>query len=188
MATKIRVCVPGFVSQARRDYFSLLDQIQKNYELLSHGFVFDFLGGVDPNDTSSNLIIHRIRHLATLGIQCLYYEKALVETQEFDYNCSLCDIILGNTNIQVDKYSAYGKTKESGIPFAMIKFAKPGILPQGYNTIPELTSSTILFESYEQLGYLLTQLTWERLHELKVRAKENAIYFSPEAIFKTILA
>ena len=69
--------------------------------------------------------------------------------EDYDTKLVQADLILGNLNVSVNKYSTYGKTKESGTAFAMIRVAKPGLLPLAYQTMDELKSSTINFKSYD---------------------------------------
>jgi hypothetical protein len=91
-------------------------------------------------------------------------------------------------NVIVDKFSSYGKTKESGIVYTMIRCAKPGILPSQYPILTEIKSSTLTFNSYNDLKAILYNISnkRERLDELLIEAKKNSLYFAPSCLLKTI--
>ncbi len=92
-------------------------------------------------------------------------------------------------NVKLNKYSIYGKTKETGIPFAMIKAGKPGILPDTYPVPEELSTSTLLYHDFHDLGKILARLVSDRqiIEDLKIKALENSKKFSPELIYNQIL-
>lgn len=182
--SKLRVCVPGYVTQIRRDYIGLLKLLEQHADRYAPAIEFDFLGGPDLVDTRTEEIIARVNQLQTRGLTIYTYRQA-VKIKDFDQNLALADVILGNLNIQLNRLSRYGKTKESGVPFTMIKAAKPGLLPTGYATMPELSSSTLFYQNYTELDTLFTQLSADHdfLRNLKANARRNAQAFTPENVY-----
>ena len=108
--------------------------------------------------------------------------------KEFDDNLSKADIILGNMHLQQGANSIYGKTKETGIIFTMIKAAKPGILPVDYPCDDNLKSSVLTFKNYSDIVRILEHLYNHRneLAILQVKALENALKFTPLSIYSKL--
>lgn len=184
----IRVCIPGMISQFRRDYFSLLKLLESDIEFYRKNFEFDLLGGISVHDLG-NEIIEASDKLIKLGMNIIYYNNQLVPVNEFDIQLSKADIILGNMNVVLSKQSSYGKTKDSGIIFTMIRAAKPGILPKEYLLIDELKSSTLIFDNYKHLDEILRELYFNKnkLLNLKQEAKKNSHQFEPKNIYESIM-
>ena len=101
---------------------------------------------------------------------------------------SLADIVLGNLHQKVVPQSKYGKSKESGLLFTMIKAAKPGILPADYPCEPALQSSVLYFNDYSAAEKLLLQLAQERtsLTLLKENAIVNSNFYTPQNVLSRL--
>jgi hypothetical protein len=188
---KLRICVPGILSQYRRDYLALLDILENQLSKYKDQFTIDFLGGIklsNPLD-KSELLLERINLLNAKGFSIIIHNVQFIPPLEYDQELSKADIILGNMNVVLNNYSEYGKTKETGLPFAMIKAAKPGILPVNYHVPEELLSSTMLFHDYSDLTRIIEDLinSRELLVELKRKAIDNSKHFSPEMIYNQIV-
>lgn len=188
----LKICVPGVLSQYRRNYLGFLDLIEKQLAEYKPRFVVDFLGGAlsdNPLD-NSELILTRIEQLKTKGFSITVHPVRFITPPEYDRYLAEADIIVGNMNVVLNKFSSYGKTKETGLPFAMIKAAKPGILPDSYPMPEEIVSSTITYHELQDLGKIIRDLINdpEKLLSLKQKALENSKHFSPEIIYRTIIA
>jgi hypothetical protein len=189
---ELRICVPGTLSQYRRNYLALLDLIEKQLGSYKNRLIFDFLGGIQSdnqmNDTRE--ILEKVNHLNNNGFKIIVHHIELIPPLEYDTELSQADIILGNMNVVLNKFSVYGKTKETGLPFAMIKAAKPGILPYNYPVPVEIASSTLLYNDFSDLGGIIINLINdpEALMELKNRALVNSKYFSTEIIYNKLVA
>lgn len=183
----IRICIPGMVSQSRRDYQSVINMIFNDVELFKHCFEIDFLGGIAFED-GGQLILNQIINLEKLGVKVYYYNRPLVPVSEFDRHLSKADIILGNVHVVVDKFSAYGKTKETGLPFTMLHAAKPGLLVSGYVFPEDLSSSTLVYRDYTELLLILKKMSTDhsQLEILTTNALTNSLKYSPGAIYKKI--
>lgn len=187
----LRICVPGILSQYRRNYLALLDIMERFLSPYKTRFIIDFLGGVqwDNNLNDSRMILEKIDHLNRDGFSIIVHDVRFIPPLEFDRGLSISDIILGNMNVVLNKYSEYGKTKETGLPFAMIKAAKPGILPDNYPIPEQLSSSTLTFHTYEDLGRILADLIKNprSVQELQEKALANSKDFSPEIIYNQLI-
>jgi hypothetical protein len=185
---KIRICIPGMISPIRRDYDSVLKMIKNDVELFRRYFEFDLLGGIAYNDGGQK-IIDECTKLQALGLTIFIYHQTLVPVAKFDEQLSKADIVLGNISVIIDKYSSYGKTKETGLPFTMLRAAKPGLLIAGYSYLEDLASSTIVFKDYNELYEILNSFTKDKtkLNQLKNTARLNSEKYSPERIYKNLI-
>lgn len=186
----LRICVPGIISQYRRNYMDLLDLIEKRFDQYKSLFIFDLLGGVQTANQFDNphLILQKIDMLKSKGFPIIDHRIQFIPPLEYNSELAKSDIILGNMNVVLNKYSVYGKTKETGIPFAMIRAAKPGILPDTYPVPEELSSSTLVYSSFENLGEILINLISNKMFvkDLKNKALENSKRFTPESVYYSI--
>ena len=185
--TRLRVCIPGFLSEARRDYgaiFKLLDG--ESEQFLKTYIEWDFLGGI--NKTENGQAIKQKAEKYILKGHKIHVYESFISMEEFDDNLSKADIILGNMHLQQGANSVYGKTKETGIIFTMIKAAKPGILPTEYPCDAHLTSSVLTFKNYDDVLEILKLLFINRneLAILQVKALENALKFTPLSIYSKL--
>ena len=185
---KIRICIPGIVESLRRNYNSILDIFEENIDFFKTKFEVDFLGP-HTNSDDSKAIIKRVKKLNDLGFDMLFYNTNYIPTDTYDENLSKANIILGNMNVVLNKYSSYGKTKETGIIFTMIRAAKPGILPIEYDLLDELKSSTIQFLDYADLKLKLIELAKNPalLNQLSENALNNSKLFSASNIYNSII-
>jgi hypothetical protein len=188
---EVRICVPGILSQYRRNYLALFDVMENHLVELKTLFVLDLLGGVQYDNQFDNplLLLERIDSLRRKGFSIIVHTVHFIAPLEYDKELSKADIILGNMNVNLNRYSSYGKTKETGIPFAMIRAAKPGILPETYPYPEEISSSTLKYKDFNNLGEILVNLisNREKIEDLKKKALVNSKKFSPESIYKNIV-
>lgn len=180
--TQLRICVPGIVSNDRRDYDSLFRILMLNIEKLKGKLTVDLLGFIPKEQLH---LVDTIKALQSNGINMLYYLE-FVFGEKYDRPLSQADIILGNLRVEKNTAQKYGQTKESGTVYNMVRGAKPGLLPQDYPLDEEFHSSSILFNDYEHLGEIIVKLVDEpiRIQHLKELAKVNSEQFSPESLSK----
>lgn len=182
---RLRVCFPGYVSAIRRDYFSVLKMMDN--EQMRALVEFDFLGGIAVAD-QGNEILALAKQYKAKGAIIHCYEKPSVNIVEFDQNLAKADIVLGNLHQKVGPQSKYGKSKESGLLFTMIKAAKPGIVPADYPCEPALQSSVLYFTDYSAAEKLLLQLAQERtsITLLKENAIVNSNFYTPQNVLSRL--
>lgn len=183
--SKIRITIPGIVDNGRRDYVSVLRILDEEKELFKNTYEVELLGPLKKTENNKE-IIKKIEALNQHGFTVISYPEKYIPLEEYDNKLAQADLILGNLNVSISKHSTYGKTKESGTAFAMIRVAKPGLLPSAYQVMDEVKSSTVSFKSYKHLKEILIDLAKDkgRLKVLNEEAKKNALKFLPETIYK----
>jgi hypothetical protein len=186
--TYIRVCLPGYVSAVRRNYEVIIDILNSENGLALKDIIeWDFLGGVSKTEDGEK-IITKAKSLIEKGFHINIYDKPSVDLTEFDLNLAKADIVLGNLHLQQGANSSYGKTKESGLIFTMIKAAKPGLMPSEYPFEKTLATSILTFNDYQELPKILIHLRQNGgvLSELKQEALRNSEKYTPLSIFNIL--
>jgi hypothetical protein len=187
--TRFRICIPGYVSAFRRDYTSVLDLFteDKDHFLRDH-IELDFLGGIPKNEGGED-IKNEVSHWISKGYKITIYNKPAVGLEEFDENLAQADLILGNMHLQQGANSTYGKSKETGLIFTMIKAAKVGLLPADYPVEDALKTSTLTFRTYPEIASILKKLIENKTkwHELEALALKNSEKFRPLSIYHRLV-
>lgn len=185
---KVRICIPGFVSSIRRDYESIFELLENDKDgFLKEKVELDLLGGISEHE-GGVFIKQKAIKLIEEGY-CIYlYDKPLVGIQEFDENLAQADLILGNMHLQQGAYAIYGKSKESGLTFTMIKAAKVGLLPSQYNYDEALDSSVVTFQNYNEIPFIIKNILEKPLYweSLKKNALLNSEKFRPISIYRRL--
>jgi hypothetical protein len=179
---RIRICIPGEVSQIRRDYAALFDCFLNDQEL-TDGFALDLLGTMPEADTAG--LRPRIKRLQELGMPVYTYGSQRISMGVFDKNALKANIIMGNMHVKLMGSAVYGKTKDTGAIYNMIKYARPGLLPAHYDLIEELTSSTWVYKDYQDLGTLLKHIMYnpKEQSDMKNNALKNSTHFTPSEVY-----
>jgi len=183
---KIRICIPGSVDNTRRDYNSVLTIFEEEIATFKNLYELDLLG-ILKLTPDGILIKNRIDKLINRGMKVYYYSD-YIPLDVYDNYLSKSNLIMGNLNVILNKFSSYGRTKESGIVYAMIRSAKPGIVPSQYPIMDEMKSSALTYNSYDELKSILMKIAEKReiLEELDEKAKLNSLSFLPSNLLKTI--
>jgi hypothetical protein len=186
--TSLRICLPGMVSEFRRDYYSIIKILLENITDFRNKIEIVLLGFISKKEFGFR-VIKEFQKLIDEGLTVAYFDQDFIPIDIYDHELSKADIILGNIRTSIDAYSKYGKTKETGIPFTMIRAGKPGILPAEYNFIKEIESSTIQFENYEELKDILIDLVnnKDKLILLKEEALKNSLKFEPAKLYNELM-
>ncbi|GGG65121.1 hypothetical protein [Epilithonimonas arachidiradicis] len=128
----IRIVVPGAVSQSRRDYNSFLDKL-KNFENTGINYEIIFLGKASGKELEKlKSIVDKLPQF--IKIQFFEYK---IPQQEFDNCMRKADVLYCPIQNETEFFSVkeiYGKTKISGNIGDAIKYAKPAIFPETYNS------------------------------------------------------
>lgn len=183
--TKLRICVPGIVSNGRRDYDSLFRILVENAEKLKGKLTVDLLGFIPKEDLH---LVDTIKTLEGRGIDMIYYLE-FVFGEKYDRPLSQADIILGNLRVEKSSTQKYGQTKESGTVYNMVRGAKPGLLPKSYPLDKEFHASSLLFEDYEDLGQIILKLVNDpsEIDRLKQEAKITSEQFAPAPLYELLM-
>ena len=75
----LRICVPGILSQYRRNYLALLDIMERFLSLYKTRFIMDFLGGVQSGNHLNDpglLILEKMHHLNRDGFSIIVHNVA----------------------------------------------------------------------------------------------------------------
>ena len=179
---QLRVCIPGSVTQVRREYNQLFNMIEMNFDWIKSHFVIDLLGFVPPNET---YLLERIRTLESNGLNILYYTSFL-DVNQFDLNLYASDILL--SNLLLDQNEAI-QTKETATVFHMVRGVKPGIFPKAFQLDSDLESSVIKFKDYQDLLRVFHELVESpnTLKALKEQAQNLSSLYSPENLYKRLV-
>jgi hypothetical protein len=179
---RLRICIPGVITQARRDYLGLFQQLQENADQLHDQICLHLLGYVTDREKAE--MDGAIANLIEAGYEVIYHDT-FVYGQEFDAAMASCDLLLNNQVISKNTTEVYGQTKESGMIFNMLRAAKPGLLPSQYNVAAEFHPSTLFFDDYGHLIELITTLVADResLVDLKAAAQALSVSYLPQNLY-----
>jgi len=182
---KIRFMITGQIEQHRRDYDTILDAFEKIFPKYNKKIQLTLLGY--PVGVYGSNIIKRCKKLEEQGYDVKYFESFVPEK---DYNDSVkkVDLIILPIKIKskgmglVPEY--YGKTKGNAGIFEGIQYAKPMILPDDFNIVKELKSSTLSYKNTGNLEEVVIQLieNKDKIKKLKQNAYENSKSFSTKVL------
>ena len=182
----LRICIPGVITQAKRDYLGLFEALQEKAEALSDRLELYLLGYVTEREQPA--MTDAIADLQNSGYKVLYHDS-FVYGEEFDRAIASCDLLLNNQFISKNSTEVYGKTKESGMIFNMLRAAKPGLLPKEYNVSSEFSDCTLFFDSYPHLVDLIKEIINDpqRLQQLKAAAKKLSVSYLPKNLYSRLI-
>ena len=183
---RLKICIPGVITQAKRDYLSLFQVLQQNAAAMSDRIDLYLLGYITEREQEE--MGAAISELINSGYHVDYHDS-FVYGREFDRAISNCDLLLNNQFISKNSTEVYGKTKESGMIFNMLRAAKPGLLPQEYNVAPEFQDCTLFFDSYPHLIELIQQVLDDPalLGRLKTSAQKLSQSYSPTNLYSKLV-
>lgn len=180
--TKLRICVPGSVTQIRREYHKLLDVIETDIEYYKSKYSFDLLGFVPENE---GMLLQRIKELIIKGADIIWYDH-FISVQKFDEELFKSDLIL--SNILLGDGNGV-QSKETAAVYHMIRGAKPGIFPESFQLDPEFEPSVIKFKDYQSLDQLFRKLAEDKdgIQTLKKAAQHLSKENSPADLLKRLV-
>ena len=181
----LRICIPGSVSNVKRDYSGFFALLLNQANSFSFGLTIDLLGFMPKED---RVLLDSISRLKVLGIDVIF-SLDFISDEEFDERLSLCDVILGNLRVRLNANQKYGETKETGVLFNVIKSGKPAILPQEYSVDEMLEPACLHYSDYKHLFTILQELAngHELLTSLKISARRLAEQYTPENLYPVLL-
>ena len=183
---RLKICIPGIITQSKRDYLSLFEVLEQNAAALSDRIDLHLLGYV--TDREQEEMGAAISKLIDSGYQVDYHDS-FVYGEEFDRAISNCDLLLNNQIVSKTSTEIYGKTKESGMIFNMLRAAKPGFLPREYNVSPEFNDCSLFFDSYSHLIELIQTVLDDPalLSRLKTSAQELSQSYLPTSLYSRLV-
>ncbi|WP_319422266.1 hypothetical protein [Pleurocapsa sp. FMAR1] len=183
----LRICIPGVITQAKRDYLGVFKVLQENAAALSDRLELYLLGYVTEREQPE--MTDAIADLQNSGYKVLYHDS-FVYGEEFDRAIASSDLLLNNQFISKNSTEVYGKTKESGMIFNMLRAAKPGLLPKEYNVASEFSDCTLFFDSYPHLVDLIKEIINDPQHlqQLKAAAKKLSVSYLPKNLYSRLIS
>lgn len=178
---KLVFVVPGQIEEHRRDYDIVLDAFEKNFRKHNKKLRLILLGY--PVGLYGNRIIKKCKNFNEKGYDLLYYDS-FVSEEEYNTIMKNVDFLILpikilSQGIGVTK-EYYGITKGSAAVFESIQYAKPVIIPNEFNLIKDLESSTIRYKDVEHLIEKIEDLlsNEKRVSEYQSNALKNTGSFS----------
>ena len=177
---KMKIVIPGRVSQKLRDYFGVLKYFESQNNDLPLKIVL--LGGT--NITESSLRDY-CKKLSGKNLLKCYLDQQWISDTEFNQQMKSADIILSplQKTVKRDHGTAkevYGKTKASGVIWDAIQYGKPLMLPSFYQENHPLLESMIHhMHGTEELCQKLLEISKKEplREELKKNARSTAKNF-----------
>ncbi len=184
---KIRFVIPGLIETYRRDYDLAIDVFNKLFKKFNGKISLWILG--KPVGVGGNRIISRCEELKKKGYN-IFYSKEFVPEIKYNKILNESDVIFSPLNVNAKRATGiseiYGKTEGSALPFEAIQYCKPLIVPDEFNVIKEMNSSTLKYKSLKDLERLLSQLieNKNKIIDLRTKARKNSESFSLEVLQK----
>jgi hypothetical protein len=173
----IRFIISGSIQKGRREYEPVIGVFEKllpryqNLEL--------FLLGEPVGDYGHNIIC-RCKELRERGYSIHYFDRFVpwdVWQGVFDQSdVVILPFVEGLETEFCGVKETYGVTKGTAVVFDCIRHAKPLLVPQNFNLIKELESSTLKYENLATLEYIIENL---------VRDKGKLQYLQREALLNS---
>ncbi len=180
--SKLTISLPGYIEESRRDYklaLSVFSKLDKNF------FRLKILG--QARDEYGALIIEEAKKMISNG-----YDISFLDSPNgFEDEIVHSDVIFAPLNVKT-RYSGvdevYGKSKESGVTYDVIRFSKPAIFPANMDLPGELSSCVLKYETEDQLTDVFnSMLDKEYYKSLKNNAAIASAKYEVGIVSKTLL-
>ena len=174
---KFTICIPGVVSESRKNYTKYLDILIDNPRM----FRLVLLGRFKYESVSENFK-RKLTFARSKGAEIILFSE-FISLQEYDFQLSQCDLISADIVVNYtgteDYEEVYGVSKDSGVSYNMISNRKPGLFNSGFKNLISLNSSTMYYDSKEDLEQIILSLkeNGALLADLKVEANKNSIRY-----------
>jgi hypothetical protein len=182
---KIRICIPGIVTDTRRDYTGLFKILETILPQIKGKVVFDFLGFVEKRELN---LLQKLQNLEKMGLDIIY-SADFVDAVTFDESLDKADILLNNQKVNVSHTGKYGLTKESGLLFNIVRGAKPAIFPSEYAVDKEFEDVLMYYHSEKELTDIIVGLAngTVQIDKYKAKAEEVALNYTPKNLYKRLV-
>ena len=182
---KIRICIPGIVTDTRRDYTGLFKILETILPQIKGKVVFDFLGFVEKRELN---LLQKLQNLEKMGLDIIYSAN-FVDAVTFDESLDKADILLNNQKVMVSHTGKYGLTKESGLLFNIVRGAKPAIFPAEYAVDKEFEDVLMYYHSEKELTDIIVGLAngTVQIDTYKTKAEEVALNYTPKNLYKRLV-
>lgn len=187
---KLTIAIPGAIDGHRRDYnlcFNVIEKIhhQTNSNNIRYKFLGEIIGPI------GEILYNKMKKIQNKNIDIIHLFSP-ESNALFDSEMSKCDIVFLPLNVKT-KYEGiteiYGLTKVTGVLYDMMRFQKPGIIPDEMIIPPNISSSIIKYKSEDELISIILNLVNDKntLKHLQQNAKSNSDYYTKEKIRERFL-
>jgi hypothetical protein len=176
---QFRIVIPGSIDVKRRDYFSVLEVAERLSDLKHIRFVL--LG--KPYGAEATALVDKFEQMQDTVV-CY---REFIDEHEFERQMQQADIVWGPLTRYYtgnDAVEEYGISKETGVSFAMIHYALPGLFPSHVAVMDEIKTGVRFYSNADELVSIITELSTrkETLLLLQKNAWANALKYSPDAV------
>ncbi len=177
---KIRFALPGMIAQNRRIYEPVLETFEKLFTEHNDKIELFLLG--KPLGDYGKTITDWCGQLKDKGYN-IWYPLEYVPATFLEETLYSSDVIIAPLKLNyhsVTVNEVYSHTKGTGTFSDTVKFAKPCIVPAGYNITPEIESSYLPYQNKEELHDLIEKFIIDADYRQKLQEKalENSEKFS----------
>jgi hypothetical protein len=178
---KLKIVIPGLIQEHRKDYGAVFPAFEALFKHRKEKVKLCVPGL--PVGKFGRQIYNKFKDMEQKGCDVEIFDH-FVPDDTFDDILTQSDIILAPIRIKTRADGGieeiYGKTVGSGVVFNAIQYAKPIIVPAGFNMLPELESSTLKYSDSIELEHVIKKLISnpEKLQGLKREALINSQKFS----------
>ncbi|HEX3010209.1 MAG TPA: hypothetical protein VHO90_21610, partial [Bacteroidales bacterium] len=178
------VVIPGSVDLRRRDYTIVLQTIRALSHLKHIRFVL--LGA--PSGKDANEMMNELEKFPET-VTCF---RKFVDDSKYEKLMSGANLVLGPLYKFFDTNEAteeYGISKETGITFAIIRYALPGIFSSQVTVMDEIKSGVLFYNDASHLAEIITDLSAdkEKYLLLKQQAHLNSKKFEAARVKEVFL-
>lgn len=169
---KFVVCIPGGIEFARKDYFGLIDLLEKERNSLPQNLIFQVLGDAS---TENGMMIRKSIDEKKLS-HVFEFSNSFLSNKSFFEKLNNSDVILPLIQPGASEYRVFLETSISGAFNLAYYSAKPMLLNNIFNGIKEFENFSFYYDE-KSFVRLLTDLIKNR--DL-LKEKENNIRTSPK--------
>ncbi|RLF27778.1 MAG: hypothetical protein DRN05_05185 [Thermoplasmata archaeon] len=178
---KLCIVIPGLIQRHRKNLDGIPMVFEKLFRRYDKKLELHILGM--PIGRYGKKIQEEFKKIREKGHSITLY-KHFIPDKIFDETLMKSDIILAPIRIKTradnEITETYGITVGSGIVYNAVRYARPIIVPAEFNMISELKTSTLTYNSLEELTHILEDLITnpQKLKLLKEEALKNSKKFS----------
>jgi hypothetical protein len=182
---KVRICIPGIITDGRRDYSGLFKILDTILPQIKHKLIIDLLGRVDKKELH---LADKIKDLQAKGLD-ITYSLDFIDAITFDEMLDKADILLNNQTMMVSHTGQYGATKESGMIFNIVRGSKPAIFPKAYVVDEEFEDVMMYYNSENDLKEILLGLAQHTIdiEQYKNKAIELGKSYTPKNLYNRLV-
>jgi len=181
-SNKVDIVIPGRVTSDRRNNNGLITFLDHYYSNNPNSLIrIKLLGkfSKSKNNEATRKLINGLNH--KYGKKIFFWDN-FIPPEEFESELISSDFILSNLNMinnLNDRVEIYGLTKESGISFAIFKYAKPAIIPDTQQILSGFANQFVTYNSFDQLTEIFSRIENGRIsiEKLKNNSIENSKAF-----------